>query len=299
MVQLGHEMRHCLSFDVEEHFQVSAFDSSRRRNHWNTSESRVERSTHLILEILALRKVRATFFILGWIAERHPGLVKVIADQGHEVASHGYGHELITAQTPPFFREDIRKAKQILEDLVGGTVAGYRAPSFTITTETKWALPILAEEGYLYDSSIFPILHDRYGMYGVNPWCHQIHTNSGSLWEVPPSTAMLAGVRIPVAGGGYLRLFPYAMLKRLLLRVEQEGQPLVMYLHPWELDPNQPRMAGSMVSRFRHYLNLHTTEKKLRALLSDFSFGPIREVVAPIRELFLARQSIGKTLVST
>lgn len=274
---------HCLSFDVEEHFQVSAFASPTQRSLWDKSESRVERNMEVILSLLDSRQYKATFFVLGWVAERHPGLVRKLFDRGHEIASHGYGHEMITAQTSEKFREDIRRAKQILEDLTGSPVYGYRAPSFTIIPDTKWALPILVEEGYLYDSSIFPVMHDRYGMPGANPKCHEIETSAGKIWEVPPSTVKVGGVRVPVAGGGYFRLFPYPLLRWMLRRVESQGQPLVMYLHPWELDPAQPRMHGSALSEFRHYLNLKKTEGRLAALLSDFEFGPIRLLVPSLQ----------------
>ena len=287
MTMSGNHARpiHCLSFDIEEHFQVAAFASPMRRRHWEKFDSRVEQNTTKILEMLAVNNVRATFFLLGWVAERHPGLVRTIAAQGHEIASHGYGHELITSQTPVVFREDIRKAKSILEGIIGELVQGYRAPTFTITTETQWALPILVEEGYIYDSSIFPIRHDRYGMPEANPWIHQLTTTAGTLWEVPPSTVMIAGIRIPVAGGGYFRLFPYSLFRGFLRRVERQGQPLVLYLHPWELDPSQPRMDGPLFSRFRHYLNLHKTEKRLFRLVSDFKFAPIREAIQPIKDI--------------
>src|SRR6266571_5331562 len=280
---------HCLTFDIEEHFQVSAFDSPMRRRHWSHFESRVERNTEKLLDLLAMQDVRATFFVLGWVAERHPGLVRAIAQERHEVSSHGYAHELITAQTPATFREDVRKAKALLEDLLGLPVLGYRAPSFTIVQDTIWALPILVEEGYAYDSSIFPIQHDRYGMPGANPDCHCLSTDAGPLWEIPPSTIQIAGIRVPIAGGGYFRLFPYPLLRKLLKYVETGGQPLVMYLHPWEIDPDQPRMNGPLLARFRHYLNLHKTEDRLIHLMNEFSFGPIREAVAPIRHLYEER----------
>ena len=276
---------HCLTFDVEEHFQVSAFDSPMRRRHWDQFESRVERNTEKLLDLLAASNVRATFFVLGWVAERHPGLVRAISRQGHEVASHGYAHELVTVQTPATFRRDVRKAKVFLEDLLGLPVLGYRAPSFTITQDTIWALRILVEEGYLYDSSIFPILHDRYGMPGANPLCHRLSTEVGPLWEIPPSTVKIVGLQVPIAGGGYFRLFPYPMLRQLLKRVEAKGHPLVIYLHPWELDPDQPRMQGPLLSRFRHYINLHKTEDRLIHLLRDFRFAPVSEVIPQINRL--------------
>ncbi len=278
-------LTHCLTFDVEEHFQVSAFDSPMRRRHWDRYESRVENNTWKLLELLAERDVRATFFILGWVVERHPGLVRAIARGNHEVASHGYAHELIAGKSRGSFREDVRRAKTILEDLISAPVLGYRAPSFSITFQTTWALPILVEEGYVYDSSIFPILHDHYGLPGARPFCHRIVTTAGSLWELPPSTVQVAGVRIPIAGGGYFRMFPYGLLRRLLRTVEAKSQQLVMYFHPWELDPDQPRMRGPLLSRCRHYLNLHKTEDRLIRLLAEFHFGPVREVSAPIREL--------------
>lgn len=281
---------HCLSFDVEEHFQVSAFASPIRQRHWDNFSSRVEANTDTILAMLDDRGVRATFFVLGWVARRHPKLVKKLVGQGHEVASHGYGHELITSQTPALFREDVRKAKDILEQSIGAPVHGYRAPSFTITKDTQWALPILSEEGYLYDSSIFPIKHDRYGLPGAKAWYHQIETGSGSIWEVPPSTVEFAGMRVPIAGGGYFRLYPYSFLKRMLQRASQQGGPLVVYLHPWELDPGQPRMTGPLLSRFRHYLNLHKTAGRLEQLLRDFSFAPIREAIQEIADVCAERE---------
>jgi polysaccharide deacetylase family protein (PEP-CTERM system associated) len=279
-------LKHCLSFDVEEHFQVSAFDSPTRRRHWNIYESRVERNTMRLLDILDQYGIRATFFILGWVAERVPHLVKRIASAGHEVASHGYAHELITGQTQATFRDDVRKAKAILEQLTARPVYGYRAPSFSITQDTTWALSILAEEGYLYDSSIFPTLHDRYGIPAANPTVHQIETEAGPLWEVPPSVMKLFGFGIPVAGGGYFRLYPYFCLRWLLRRIEASDIPLVMYLHPWEFDPGQPRMEGPVLSRFRHYLNLARTEKRLHKLLSDFQFAPICDAITPIGRLY-------------
>lgn len=277
------QVTHCLSFDIEEHFQVSAFASPMRRRHWDSFESRVEKNTRRLLSLLDEKGFRATFFILGWVAERRSSLIKEIASRGHEVASHGYSHDLITAQTPQGFREDVRKAKHILEDLIGAAVHGYRAPSFTITKDTLWALPVLVEEGYVYDSSIFPVLHDRYGIPGSDPWCHQRETTSGTIWEVPPSTIAIGGVTVPIAGGGYFRLIPYGVLKPLLRRVERRGKPLVLYFHPWEIDPEQPRMKGPLLSRVRHYMNLDKTEARLKRLVDDFQFSAIRESIEEIR----------------
>lgn len=275
---------HALSFDVEEHFQVAAFWSDERRSKWESYESRVEGNVDKILGLLSHHGIHATFFVLGWVARRYPNLVKAIVRQGHEIASHGFGHEMITSQHPSQFREDVRKSKGILEDITGISVNGYRAPSFSITPETCWAFPILVEEGYLYDSSIFPVRHDRYGMPEAHPYCHQIETKSGALWEVPLSTLRVGRVRVPIAGGGYFRLFPYPVLHRLLNRAVAQGSPLIMYLHPWELDPEQPRMDGSLISRFRHYLNLQKTEGRLRQLLIDFKFSAINEAVEPVRK---------------
>lgn len=282
-MQLQSRIKHCLSFDVEEHFQVSAFASPIRRRHWDSFTSRVEANTDAILALLEERDVRATFFVLGWVAHRHPGLVKKLAERGHEVASHGYSHETITGQTPGLFREDVRRAKHILEDAIGAPVYGYRAPSFTITRDTQWALPVLVEEGYVYDSSIFPIMHDRYGMPGANPLYHHLQTTSGPIWEVPPSTLKVGGVRFPIAGGGYFRLYPYSFLSWMLKRASKQG-PLVVYLHPWELDPEQPRMRGSLLSKFRHYVNLRKTAGRLAQLLDDFPFAPIREAITEVSQ---------------
>ena len=292
----GSIVKHSLSFDVEEHFQVSAFESPMRRRHWEQFESRVENNTEKLLDLLHQRGVHATFFVLGWVAERYPSLVKRIAAAGHEVASHGYAHELITAQTQIAFREDVRKAKGILESILQQPVLGYRAPSFSITKDTMWAIQILVEEGYAYDSSIFPVVHDRYGVPSANPCLHQLTTPAGLLWEVPPSTVKLFGIRLPVAGGGYFRFYPYVVLRALLRKLEGEGSPLVMYMHPWEFDPNQPRMEGSKVSRFRHYLNLDKTEGRMRALLHDFSFAPIRHVFPQIEQMRHGNQMVSPLL---
>ncbi len=271
-------MIHCMTFDIEEHFHVSAFDSPMRRRHWNQFESRVQRTTERLLDILVKENVRATFFVLGWVAERHPELVRRIAQMGHEVASLGYSHELISAQTPEQFREDVRKAKTVLENILAQPVLGYRAPNFTITQETSWALRILVEEGYFYDSSV--------SKSGADGSCHCLSTDAGTLWEITPSTIQIAGVRMSIAGDGYFRLLPYGLLLRALKRVETDGHPLVMCLRSWELDPEQPRMHGPLLSRFRHYVNLHKTEGRLIHLLNEFSFGPIRQAIAPMRFLY-------------
>lgn len=277
----GVKPKHCISFDVEEHFQVSAFWSEARRQQWDQYESRVENNTRKLVELLAKHDTKATFFVLGWVAERYPNLVKMLVRQGHELASHGYGHELVTTQSPEQFRQDIRKAKHILEDLTGSPVLGYRAPSFSITAESQWALSILVEEGYRYDSSIYDRFQRSENARASNGIV-QIDTAAGMLWEISPSTLNMWGFQVPVAGGGYFRLFPYAASKTLLQRLEKQGTKLVMYLHPWEIDPEQPRMDGPWLSQFRHYLNLHKMEKRLTALLEDFKFGSIAEVLGAL-----------------
>jgi polysaccharide deacetylase family protein (PEP-CTERM system associated) len=268
---------HCLTFGVEEHFQVSRFDSPMRRRHWDSFESRVAANIARLLELLDEHHTRATFFVLGWVAERRQELVKTIAGCGHEIASYGYNHELVTAQTPRLFREDIRRAKALLEDLTGRPVQGYRAPGFTITSETAWALPILVEEGYTYDSSILPVRQDHGGMPGSWPWSHLRETSSGPIWEVPPTTARLAGMRWLIAGGPYFRLLPFWLIKALLHGDGCDRHGLVMYFHAWEFDRNHPRMEGPFSSQLLHYMNFHQTERRLSALLKQFAFTPIQD----------------------
>lgn len=276
--------RHVLSFDVEEHFQVSAFWSDARRQQWDRLESRVEHNTFRLIELLAQAGTKATFFVLGWVAERHPELVKALAKQGHEIASHGYGHELVTHQTEGEFREDVRRAKHILEDLSGRKVFGYRAPSFSITEQTSWAFAILAEEGYLYDSSIYARLQRSEKVRSPRS-VREIITTGGNIFEVALPTANLWGIQIPIAGGGYFRLFPYSASRMFLKQFEKTGTQFVMYLHPWEIDPDQPRMDGPLISQVRHYLNLTRTERRLQSLLRDFSFAPVVDAFQPIREM--------------
>jgi polysaccharide deacetylase family protein (PEP-CTERM system associated) len=278
MSMIGVKPMHCLSFDVEEHFQVSAFWSESRRQQWDMYESRVENNTRKLVELLAQHDTKATFFVLGWVAERHPAMVKDIASEGHEIASHGHGHELVTMQTPGQFRLDIRKAKHILEDITGKPVEGYRAPSFSITNANSWALSILAEEGYIYDSSMYSRFQ-RSGNGGASAGIYPIDTVAGKIWEIPLSTLNVFGFRLPVAGGGYFRLFPYGASRAFLRQLEMQGAQLVFYLHPWEIDPMQPRMRGSWLSQIRHYMNLGKTQMRMSKLLSDFRFAPMRNTV--------------------
>jgi polysaccharide deacetylase family protein (PEP-CTERM system associated) len=274
---------HALTFDVEEHFQVNAFDSTERRARWANEPSRVERNTEKLLELLERHRYRATFFVLGWVAERHAKLIERIAAAGHEVASHGYGHELITRLSPDAFREDVRMAKKILEDVIGAPVTGYRAPTFTIMPRTSWALEVLVQEGYTWDSSVVPVVHDVYGWPGADPYLHRIDTPSGPLWELPPSTVGVPGARVAIGGGGHFRIYPYPLVRTLLRRIERKGEPIVFYLHPWEIDPGQPRMQGSLLSRFRHYLNLDRVEPRLERLFDDFRFTSVRELLPALK----------------
>ncbi len=307
-----------LTVDLEEHFMVSAFEGVVKREEWGKYESRIDRNTVRLLGILnhsypplpwalhpAPAACRATFFCLGCVAERHPGLIQEIHSQGHEIASHGYDHRMITTMSPKAFREDVRKSKGILEDLIGEKILGYRAPSYSITRQTLWALEILAEEGYLYDSSVFPVHHDRYGFPQAPRLPFLCSTNGGpdgklstldgpcvsplgekklmslsrnQLIEFPLSTVRFLGNNLPVGGGGYFRLYPLWFTLWGLKRIERKDRtPFVFYLHPWEIDPDQPRIKGiPLKSRFRHYLHLHKTEGRLLRILRTFPFDSFR-----------------------
>lgn len=270
-----------LSIDVEDYFQVAALAPAVARDTWSQRESRVERNTDILLALLEERGLYATFFVLGWIAERHPTLVERIAAAGHEVASHGFSHQLIYGQTPAEFREETRRSKELLQDLTGRAVIGYRAASFSITKQSLWALDVLLDLGFQYDSSIFPIHHDRYGIPGASPEPGRISAPSGrTLVEFPMSAASLGGIKIPVSGGGYFRLLPYWVTRAGLRQVNRKrGHPFVFYLHPWEIDPGQPRIEVKWLSRFRHYTNLERCEERLKRLLGDFAFTRIKDVL--------------------
>ncbi len=274
-----------MTVDVEDYFQVSAFDGVVSRSSWERMESRVGVNTRRLLDIFSEHGTSATFFVLAWVAERHPGLVREIAARGHEIASHGYGHQLVYELTPSEFRADIRKARRLLEDAAGQEVRGYRAPSYSITRRSLWALDVLIEEGYTFDSSIFPIHHDRYGIPGTPRHPHVLRCGAGALIEVPPSTVRVGSMTLPVAGGGYFRLLPYGWTRWGLTRLNEiEKRPAIFFLHPWEIDATQPRLPASGLSRFRHYRNLDRTEPRLRRLLGDFRFGPMRGVLATLPE---------------
>jgi polysaccharide deacetylase family protein (PEP-CTERM system associated) len=267
-----------MTIDVEDYFHVSAFDGVVPRSRWDTLESRVCANTDRVLSIFDDARVRGTFFVLGWVAVRYPDLVRRIAAQGHEIASHGFAHRLVYDQTLTAFREDVRRAKAVLEDAAATEVHGFRAPSYSITPRSLWAIDILIEAGHTYDASIFPVHHDRYGIPVSARHPYRIQRDAGSVLEVPGSVARILGMNLPVGGGGYFRILPYAWTRWGLDRINRgEGRPAVFYLHPWELDPGQPRLAAGLLSRFRHYRNLQLTEQRLRRLLEDFTFAPIRQ----------------------
>ena len=267
--------------DVEDYFHVAALSSAITRESWPTHESRVERNTERLLALLAERGVRGTFFVLGWVAERTPGLVRRIAASGHEIACHGFSHQLIYQQAREEFREETVRAKRLLEDLIGEAVLGYRAASFSVTRDSLWALDTLIDAGFLYDSSIFPIRHDRYGLPGAAPEPNRLSAPSGrTLVEFPMSAARFFGVQVPVSGGGYFRILPFWVTRAGLKQInERRGLPFTFYLHPWELDPGQPRFKVSALSRFRHYTNLARCEDRLRRLLREFEFTSMREAL--------------------
>jgi len=265
-----------LTIDVEEYFQVENFASVIAREQWEGQKSRLSVQMEKIFRILDEKKVRATFFVLGWIAQRHKAIVQRIHAGGHEVACHGYNHKLIYTQSHGEFREDIRTSKRILEDIVQEPVVGYRAPSFSITEKSMWALDLLLEEGFAYDSSIFPIYRDRGGIPGGKRFPYRIHGPQCSLWEIPISTGKLFHQNIPYSGGGYFRFMPYSLIRSFVKATNKEGYPAVIYLHPWEFDPQQPKIRAHSLARFRHYVNLDKTDKKLNILLNDFTFKTMK-----------------------
>jgi polysaccharide deacetylase family protein (PEP-CTERM system associated) len=279
-MKIKRELVNALTVDVEDYYQVEAFANVVRREDWTHWQPRVEKNTHRLLELFARRNVRSTFFILGWVAEQHPQLVRKIAAAGHEIACHSYQHQLIGTQTRPEFRADVRRAKALLEDLIGNEVVGYRAPTYSITQDTLWALDILVEEGFHYDSSIFPIRHDRYGIPGAERHLHIIRRPAGEIAEFPPSTVRIAGMNVPMAGGGYFRLMPYPVFRWGLRRInESDHQPAIFMVHAWEVDPEQPVIQGTRLNIWRHRNNLRRTEARLERLLGDFRFAPVREVL--------------------
>jgi polysaccharide deacetylase family protein (PEP-CTERM system associated) len=274
---LAPPITNALTIDVEDYFQVSAFAPYIRRDDWDARECRVEGNVARILEMLAEREVKATFFTLGWIAERYPAMVRRIVDAGHELASHGYGHERASDLDHAAFSQDVERAKKLLEDLAGAEVRGYRAPSFSIGTGNLWAFDALARAGYRYSSSIYPIRHDHYGMPDSPRFAYRV---GSGLLEVPVTTLRVMNRNLPSSGGGYFRLLPYALSRWMLQRVNREDrEPAVFYFHPWEIDTGQPRIAGiNARTRFRHYVNIGRTEGRLHRLLRDFRWGRMDQI---------------------
>ncbi|HNF91151.1 MAG TPA: DUF3473 domain-containing protein [Accumulibacter sp.] len=270
-------MTNVLTIDVEDYFQVSALAPYIPRNQWAQRECRVERNVDRILLMLDANQTKATFFTLGWIAKRYPHLVRRIVDNGHELASHGYGHQRVSDLTEATFSADIELAKKLLEDISGQEVRGYRAPSFSIGEGNLWAFDCLERAGYRYSSSIYPIRHDHYGMPDAPRFAHRVRAG---LLELPVTTARFFDRNWPASGGGYFRLLPYALSRWLLQKVNQrDRQPAIFYFHPWEIDAGQPRIAGiSAKTRFRHYVNLQYTEGRLRRLIADFKWGRMDQV---------------------
>ncbi|MEO3691076.1 XrtA system polysaccharide deacetylase [Roseateles paludis] len=270
-------LRNAMSIDVEDYFQVSAMAPYIRRADWDACECRVERNVNRILQLLADTQVHATFFTLGWIAERYPQLVKSIVAQGHELASHGYGHERASDLDRDALRQDLTRAKALLEDLGGVEVIGYRAPSFSIGKNNLWAFDVLQETGHRYSSSVYPIAHDHYGMPDSPRFAYEVRPG---LLEIPVTTVRMGSRNLPSSGGGYFRLLPYGISNWLISRVNRvDGESAVFYFHPWEIDPEQPRVQGiDAKTRFRHYVNLPRTEARIARLLRDFAWGRMDEI---------------------
>jgi len=278
-VQVNGKMN-ALTIDVEEWFQVTNLRERISCEQWDQCESRILVNMARILRLLSLANVRATFFILGWIAEKKPEVVQLIHDGGHEIATHGYSHRSITELSPEEFRIEIEKSVAMLEKITGQKVIGFRAPNYSINSDTIWAFNILTETGIKYDSSIFPVKHDRYGFLTAPRLPFFIDLKEqGELIEFPLSTIRVCGTNIPVAGGAYLRLYPYWFIRLAIKRLNSSGKPAIIYFHPWEIDAGQPRVELSFISKFRHYGNLLMTERKLSKLLKDFEFGPVRDVL--------------------
>ncbi len=276
-------LTHAMTVDVEDYFHVAAFKDNIKVADWDSMPCRVEQNTARLLQLFDDKNIKSTFFVLGWVAERYPQIVRDIVAQGHEVASHGYSHQLIYSQSQDVFREETAKSKSILEDQSQCPVLGYRAASYSITRKSLWALDILAELGFTWDSSIFPTHHDNYGIPGSPAQPYKIITSSGAeLTEFPLTTAKVLGQSIPAAGGGYFRQYPYALSRWLFNRAsDNQSKPQIFYLHPWEIDPEQPRVeSASLFSCFRHYTNLHRCLPRLERMIDDFTFGTVSESLA-------------------
>ena len=275
-------MNHHFTVDVEEYFNFLGFERRVPLSRWDDLESRVEQSIDKLLLALASVGSRGTFFTLGWIAERHPNMIRRIAREGHEIASHGYSHQRVAELTPAEFRDELRRSKGILEDLVGQPILGFRAPHFSLIPGCEWALDALVDEGYSYDSSLFPIRRRGYGYPTGKRDVHTVSRPNGELTEVPPATLQLGGLVLPVGGGGYFRVFPYALLRRALQGCDRRGVPGTFYIHPWELDPDQPVLDVPRRDRWRHYAGLGRTTSRLHRLLQDFRFQSIAETLSAL-----------------
>jgi len=266
---------HHFTVDVEEHFQVSAFEPHVPRSDWESYPSRVEIGIGRLLDLLERHGARGTFFVLGWVAERHPAMTRSIAAAGHEIASHGWDHRRVTQQSPDEFRDSVRRSKAVLEGLLGAPVLGFRAPSFSIVPNRAWAIDILIEEGYRYDSSLFPVRRRGYGYPGGRLDPHYLRRPAGRLVEFPPAVLRRCGVSLPAGGGAYFRVLPYGLTRSALRDCGQRGVPGTFYIHPWELDADQPRLAAPLLTRLRHYTGLARVAKRLERLLREFRFQPV------------------------
>jgi polysaccharide deacetylase family protein (PEP-CTERM system associated) len=274
-------VRNALSVDVEDWFQVGAFESVIDRDSWDSCECRVERNTDAVMALFDDAGIKATFFTLGWVAERYPALMRRIVGAGHEIASHGYGHDRVFTFTPKQFADDLERSRKLIEDTSGMLVTGYRAPSFSIDQRTPWAHEILAEQGYIYSSSVAPVKHDHYGWAEAPRFAFRPVAGSDFL-EVPVTTAQLGPKRLAAGGGGFFRLLPYAFSKWAIRQVnDDEQRPAIIYFHPWEIDPDQPRVANAPIkSKLRHYTKLNVMAEKLRRLPKDFEWERLDAVVA-------------------
>ncbi|ABD79403.1 XrtA system polysaccharide deacetylase [Saccharophagus degradans] len=276
---------HAMTVDVEDYFHVSAFYKVISQGDWDKWPTRVEENTLKLLDLFEQRKIKCTFFVLGWVAERFPELIRKLSEQGHEIASHGYSHQLVYTQTPEVFREETKKSKDILEQITQQPILGYRAASYSITRKSLWALDILDELGFEWDSSIFPVHHDNYGVPGSPTQPYTIELENGNkITEFPLTSAKVMGMSIPAAGGGYFRQYPYALSRWLFERASvNQTRPLIFYLHPWEIDPDQPRVPNaSFKSKFRHYTNLHRCYGRLERMINDFNFGTIQQSLGSV-----------------
>jgi polysaccharide deacetylase family protein (PEP-CTERM system associated) len=285
-------MKNAITIDLEDYMHVTAFAEQIKSEEWSSCASRLEYTADKLLDIFQSFRCLGTFFVLGWVAEKYPKVVRRIADSGHEIACHSLRHRLVYEMSPAEFREDTLTVKQLLENVSGKPVRGYRAPSFSITKKTPWAFEILRELGFTYDSSIFPVEHPGYGWIEASRSPFVIKTSAGDIVEFPLPTLQFGARRAPLGGGAYLRVLPYAYTKWCVSHINlREGRPVCVYLHPWELDANQPRMRGRLTSRLRHYLGLRGTESKLRNLLRDFEFCPLGELIAGLQTVDLPDES--------